>query len=352
MSTYAPVRLRKALGYVVSGCCLVAVMAPFAFAAQGNDEVSTLRSAFLNEAPNKWREYAGIMDSVQGTITYDMKLNKTLKGSRNQHVQYDYATNERCKKLVDQSLSSDDQGGSVLATNSRYAFVLRRKSPRDPYVLTELFDLSKQETPSGLTVKLGRARAAVGFLSHLWSQDLGEVVKNPCFRLQDVEPVEVGGEQLAEIHFDYAHSFESSDATFTPVQGGVLVLDPKRYWCLRSANLRLASLTGTGKLSLTIDLEDSTSAIPLPKRCVDIEDWSLFKDNQALRIDSITDFALKHQSALPSDEEFVLAAYGLPEPFDIANPPTTPRRWYLWLAGAGCLCLVAGAVLYRVRRRV
>ena len=128
-----------------------------------------------------------------------------------------------------------------------------------------------------------------------------------------------------------------------------MVLDPKRYWCVRSLDLDLKTLVAVGKHRTQTELADPTASLPLPNRHVENQDFNMLKTQQPYRLSSELVYSLSQRADLPGDEEFTLTAFVLPEPPGVTWPKPTP--WYLWLALAGGLCLALGGVFHWLKKR-
>lgn len=146
-----------------------------------------------------------------------------------------------------------------------------------------------------------------------------------------------------EIDFDYAHEVEKPD---NPNMKGTLLLDPQRFWCVRSYNIEVSQKTIDFKV---LELGQTEGSLPVPKRAVRKTEWGSPKDGIKNEAESQYEYTLSEPRRLPGDEEFTLSAFGLPDP--VGFEAEKPTRWYLWLMLAAIVCLVLGVTARSLRRR-
>ncbi len=310
--------------------------------AQDHDEA--LKKRFLEEAPSRWEEYNRLVKTVQGSLRFSLTgPGKEYDGQ----FQAEFKANDKARLLILQSLGSTDRGGKVFAANPQYIFTLQRKAPSASWVLTGVDKVTVDKIASVVVRRINMAFDKVAMLTRLNSVGLAEAVREPDFSVQRVRPRQRNGEELVEVVFESPHVLKDlSQRDYNSTQGGSMVLDPKRFWCVRGLDLNLKTGVASGTYKLSVELDPSTT-FPLPKRCIALEEYALNSGGQ-VRLKHESEFSLTVPARPPADEEFTLAAFGLPEPFD-----TTPKgtRWYFWLAAAAIVCFAGGAVLRRVRRR-
>jgi hypothetical protein len=231
--------------------------------------------------------------------------------------------------------------GEVNGFNDKYGFVLRRKSSAAPWLLDEVrLQDSVAEQPADT------ARQRSPLLLSVAGHDLAKLVKEQTFRLNRVEQIDRQGETLIRASFERV---PSSDEIF-PIQTGVVVLDPRRCWVLRE--FEIAGRRGTLHLSrkVEIDVVDSSSGFPIPKRVIEMNDYTL-QDGTHDRAKLIRELDLTDPDPLPDQQEFTLTAFGLPEPPGVDWKKPTP--WWLWGAGAGIASIIIAGLFgwLRARRR-
>lgn len=248
-----------------------------------------------------------------------------------------------------QNLRNEPHTGELAACNPAYAFSLVRKGSDRPWAVASLHLRHGEESNPGVQ----EAHASMTRLHHLikaGSEELRDLVRQPTFRVVRSTTENRRGTELVKIEFDNTHPLTKDAQTFFAIQSGSLLLDPNRFWCLWSCELRNKYSNSDSKITVETELRDLVAKYPVPRRCV-VTNESFNPDKGPRVFKTVDQFDLAEPSPLPPDQEFTLAAFGLPEPFEVQAQRSQPR-WYLWagLAGAGCLAL--GMVLHRLKRRV
>ncbi len=126
-----------------------------------------------------------------------------------------------------------------------------------------------------------------------------------------------------------------------------MLLDPKHYWCITSFAVTIkAKVAGTVNGEHTWRME---RGVPIPERVVKRFDMVVMGKTKSSDIyEMVYDCTIP--STPPSDDQFTLAAFDLPEPFAVPNMPTR-IKWYLWLALAGAGVVVLGLFVRRPRNQ-
>jgi hypothetical protein len=260
----------------------------------------------------------------------------------------EWKTNGRCRLLIEQSEAKGDSIGNLWAMNEKYAFAFTRASPNAPWAVT----LTEPVSSGGAERIRNRLDLYEHYAQVLIAIDrefLPEVAGREEFRTKNIQVTTRDGQEYVEVKFDYPNAWKANAAgVYNPVQGGVLVLDPRRFWTLQSLELKLKSSTGEGIRRMTMEIGELEDGLPICKKCVSQDDWRL-NSNQRMVITSTAknDFFLP--AHLPADEEFRLSYFGFPEPpgMDFRRPVA----WYLWVGSAALLCVLLGAGFYWLRRR-
>jgi hypothetical protein len=152
---------------------------------------------------------------------------------------------------------------------------------------------------------------------------------------------------LVEVVFDSPHEVSEEDDAV--VQGGTLVLDPKRFWCLRSYDVRAKIPNAAGTIEFRVlELKASAESFPVPRRCVCDKRFAA-GDGTSNHQQWQYEYDLSVPRRLPADKEFTLSAFGLPEPRLGGTQGLLPP--YVWVALAGLACLACGAVFQVLKRR-
>lgn len=255
--------------------------------------------------------------------------------------------NERCK-IVSRSSErtiggkKDYEAPEVFGVNDSYAFYLRRKTPTSPWLLNQLTDVRKVGVPSELTDAFESFVFQNNVLVTIKDKYLTKIVRDPGFRVLGCRGVAQAGEELVEVNFDYSHPLEKPD---DPNMKGTVLLDPQRFWCVRSYRIEVSQKTVDFQV---LELGQTEGSLPVPRRAVRKITWESKED--AIKNESETqyEYSLSEPRRLPGDEEFTLSAFGLPDPvgFETKNP----TRWYLWLMLAAAVCLVLGVAARSLRR--
>ncbi|MFO0845807.1 MAG: hypothetical protein U0797_26060 [Gemmataceae bacterium] len=242
------------------------------------------------------------------------------------------------------NLESKKKEIAVYCFNPEYLFTLQRRSGKDAWVLTNLILRKDENEPIPDTYKdhIGQGMQHALFL--LGYSELAQFVKQPTFKATNAARVTHDGDECVSIDFDNPHSLK--EKPFEPVQGGTILLDPKRSWCLRGFQVRTlySNAAGTERAEKILLRDSKAEGLPLPVQIVasrkDI-DTAPGKGSAEFVSSTSTTFDLD-ESAPPAREEFRLTAFGLPEPPGARKP----WRWHWWAAGAGVVCL-AGSYLFR-----
>ncbi|MBI2808605.1 MAG: hypothetical protein HYX68_26755 [Planctomycetes bacterium] len=233
-----------------------------------------------------------------------------------------------------------DGQGSCYAKNSRYAFELRKV--KDIWTLSEV-DLNLANgvqigwiaTPGNMGDDFGGFCTPYTFGGHGM---LPYLIKRPGFT---VTKQERKAGDLVKVHFRVEPDEVSAKKVgAASVQGpGWFLLDPKSYWRLLEMEL---PFLGDSFIIHARYQYDMDGEFPLLNQ-LDMEYTS--RPENKLKGQAKWTFAIEKRT--PSEEEFKLSAFGLPE-------PTFPRRpgwWsepFFWLVLVGIICL---ACAFWIRRR-
>ena len=302
-----------------------ALLAPFALRA---GEAESLKARFATEAPLAWKEYQVYAERLQGVI----ETVGPVEGKEQERHRFECKSNMNCYVGITQQLLPKPRGW-VHAYNSSYGFTLHRNTSDGPWILDKLKMGPKDEEfwkPGATTLRSTCIRISIG--------DLDEVVRLPKFRVVGANKVSRGKAELCQIDYE-THGGEGK---------GTLLLDPNRFWILHAYTIHSKDSGGSVINRAEIEFRDPLAKYPIPKRLIAASEVTPLKGSK-FHAESVREFDLNEVSRLPSDEEFTLSAFGLPEPGRSA-PKRTP--WYLWLAGAAALCaLIAFGFRYLRRRR-
>lgn len=335
----ALVRPRQALTLPLWGLLAVAWVDPVRAVSP-----EQLEARFREEAPGAWEQYQAYADQLQGSEVGTRTVqNKPYSTSR-----LEFKSNKQGRLMLSQSGSPGASSGTLRAFNALYGFTLTRKAADAPWALRNVRRGDNRYDPkdwenNGWTALYGCV--SVG------GDRLGDLIRQSTFRVLRAGTVGRDGRELAEIEFDNAHRW--STVPYVGIQGGTLLLDPDRFWTLRSFTLRLRNGDGDSICKGEYELRDPAAKYPVPKRSVLLVDMPQPKESGKegrLVTSVVIESDLEVASHAPADEEFTLSAFGLPEPQGVTWP--TPTRWYLWFIAAGvCSLAVGGFFWHRVRAR-
>jgi hypothetical protein len=331
----------------LSSCLeLLCVLALFLFPAihenfaLGQEHDESLKQQFLREALVSWAEYIRLAEMVQGKMAfYDLE-----KPDAGAWSTLEYKTNGKCKLCI-------MQNKDCFGMNPRYAFQLQRTQAGTSWAVVKIIDLTKESLPDRWQSKYDDFRLeATGFV-RLSGQPLSDIVQSPTFRVDRCSSTQKEGEEFVELSFTYDH--EKGPFLRAGLMKGTLLLDPKHFWCLRSAeytathknDTRFQSATSKYRLS---ELGATSGSFPVPKRYVDDKEFFPATGDK-VKLNGRGEFNLDVPRRLPGDEEFTLSAFGLPEPPGLEWKRPIP--WYLWLALAGLVCLALAVVLRTMMKR-
>ena len=309
---------------------------------------SALKQQFLDEAPSAWEAYEEDADALQGEIRRQTWRNAELV----LNIRFTLKNRPNCRLVMHASDVNQLAPGTMpdehtTAFNSAYAFRLTRQQPTAPWVATEIKRRSTDETDCAL---IDEARRKSAFLRSLIrtveGTELRDLIRQPTFRVLSATRTFVSGEELVTLEFDNRHAMSSKP--FMPIQRGTLTLAPNQLWTIRSATADCEFGNGSTSVTTLTNELDASTEFPTPKRQETHTELNSRRQGR-VRFKEETVFELTHPISLPTEGEFKMAAFGLPEPFDdLAESPT---RWFLWsmLAGIGLVVITGVYAWWRKR---
>jgi hypothetical protein len=326
----------------LTGVLIVVLYSSSGFGQQTSEE---LTRRFLDEAPRGWQEYQSWAEGLDGTVTVSRKLgDKQLL-----HAHLEYKHNSRCKMRIHRNLLPHAKWeGKLLAYNPAYTFTLQRETATNPWAVTEVKKLD-EEVASAVVQELDSPVLLRSAIRIYKGQLVGDIIGLPAFRVLRATAVNRDGMELVQVEFDNVHPMKEPGKKFCPIQSGTMLLDPNRFWYLRSCELRCKFGDGEVIAKVENELADPSAKYPLLKRRVTTEDIEDPEQGRLIQ-KHVNEFDLHQASRLPPDEDFTLTAFGFPEPFDVPRPRKW-THWYVWTGVGGVLCLVAGLLVLRFRRQ-
>ncbi len=312
------------------------------------DGPEQLKSRFLKEAPRAWDEYRAYAERLQGSLEGTTTVQGgPYSGKPDSSSRLEFKSNPNCKLVLVQKRGPRYRSGSLDAFNGAYGFRLKRKAADVPWVLADLRVGARRYSPrewedNGWTSLFACILAGGG-------ESLPDLVRQQAFRVVRAGTVQRDGAELVQIDFENPHAW--SPKLSSSIQAGTLLLDPARFWILRSCTLRCNSGGLKSTLKADLELSDPSAKQPIPKRWVRVHDQPEREEGR-LVVTHVADYDLREVSSSPGDEEFTLSAFGLPEPMGVPRVGRSGPRWYLWFMGLAILSLAIGAFLWRrVQRR-
>lgn len=322
-----PMRYATVICHAVSISCL------FVWSGQSRGQVDeTLLHSLRTEAPRRWSEYERLVLQMQGKVSFVMKQTMRSIVAKNETS---FRSNGSSKvitlsmsRMIDGKKDYDTE--EAVGINSRYGFQLRRKSKTAPWVLVDLVQGVETFGQRSFKEHYGPTSSLV----HILNQPLAQFVAMPDFKLLSLRS-DTGG--LIELKFETRHK---PDETSNPAQSGKILLDPNRYWTVKSYEVDFESSRDRGKITFQASEIAQIDGIPIPKSTlsrthVEFSDGS--KNDQTHQIE----FDLSKSHSSDDESEFTLSAFGLPEPYGIRWKRRIPiYQWLLLAAG-----VVAGLAL-------
>lgn len=125
------------------------------------------------------------------------------------------------------------------------------------------------------------------------------------------------------------------------LQSGQITLDPENSFLIKSFDIVRTEGPHNVPVTATNDFHSFAPGMPMLARSILVS-----KDPESMQdVRHAVDY--EYSSTLPDEREFTLTAFGLPEP---ALQTTSTTMWYLWLLGAGAMCLIVAGIVRRMRR--
>jgi len=253
----------------------------------------------------------------------------------------------------DQAGGNDDRTETLSAANPQYQFELKRKSPSDPWLVTNISAKPETKSPSDpLDLSpfgfVRRSLYAPIVLSSTDAQadlEWPALVTNPLLHLRSVAPIQQNGKELVQVEFSI--DWSASAEHLRTIKGGQATFDPALDWVMTACQFQLDAWIPLKKAVFTTSIVDSyeytvgKNNFPLLSRVI-IREESPGKDYHA---ETQADYALEPGDAPQS--AFRLSAYGFPEP----EGPATRPWWSLWAIGASLVCIAAAGVCWWFLRR-
>lgn len=237
---------------------------------------------------------------------------------------------------------SKKESGIVVAFNSQYAFQLGRFSlvSLETYILEKIdvnledgisFD---QELPTRIKFNKNPGLSIHG----MW---LPDILQSTTCRILELEPIKDGNTSLLKLRFNYEEHTQTKQGIVVPWEGSVF-LDEEKGFLIQRYQLAYSYPKFKGLDITENELTIAQDSIPFIKRRT--SHYRFTPPGSRSESEELEEYVLEPKECVESD--CTLTAFGLPEPSNL--PRRTP--WYLWVAGAGILCLGVAA-LFRWKAR-
>ncbi len=346
MSTRIP---RAIVGSCISALMVVAM--PRGFSQQPGDQ--TVVSHLREVAAPAWKEYSRRLDLLQGDAVMEATAALGGKQLNNSTIRLSRKVGKggKCVLVVEQVENADGTKSQVFAVNSQYAFSLSSARPgaAGRWILSSISvndDATRTEILRKLNQRLNTFRAPIMVRDRL----LETMVQETDFS--------AGGDpdkpsDKAAVKFSYSREPKLTDgANYRPVRAGNLSFLPELSWAIKNAKVVVKTEVASGICQTSIDYITSTKGLPLPTQWLEEESLKL-NDGGLFTSRKFTKFTLHPEVSEPSEVEFTLSAYGLPEPVGVTWSKATPNYvWFLLAAAILGVLAIAFRTLHRRRARV
>lgn len=287
---------------VACRCCFLAVAACLNLLSPVCDAIADdaqLRDRYLDEAPRGWAKLRQLTESFQGG--YQETIVNTDKGRETKRMvrrlEYKRRKGDGLM-LVEVRLDPDTGPKSVTGGNESYSFELHRGIEGAPFQVTRYND-SNPKGDSLLANYLAYIEAAYS----VGGYTLDAIVRDPQFRLTDIESVEYRGLPMVRVAYEGQTEVPGARAP-VPLECWA-ILDPDQSWAVRESFMRRPQ---SGGILFAIEYRKTPVGIPFPSRLtrVTTSETSDVRSEQIL----VYDEPAKCDAA---PEAFRLSAFGLPE---------------------------------------
>lgn len=316
----------------------------FGHTETGDD--AELRDRFVTEAPKRWQEYQIFIKSLQGSGRFDREDFIPRKGISNRRS-FGYKQAADCALLMIQQESEKNTRCEVFAVNSSYTFSLGRKEPQKPWVITGVSPLTSDNISTELQALTARMNQQLSMGLMIFNDRLLLPIALNTGELQ-IDGARTAlreGKSVVEVQFKH----RPKDAANNPVRGGLIYLDPERYWVIEGYEVDAEFPNGKSHFTGKNEYKPGSKGHPIPlKRS--IRSKGITKDGPGVDFELRTTLDL-FEGPIPPKSDFTLPAFGLPEPIGITPLRPWYLRWYVLITGFGFGCIILGAIYYRLARR-
>lgn len=311
------------------------------------------QQAPLDEAMKKWREYQVFSRSLQGKLHYQ---STNMITGKTKSFFVDYKQNQNCA-MICSSYGKDAGGESCMMSNPNYSAEIQINRINPSAAVLRAYE---QETAAVLP------SAAMPLSDQLFTEisphftycraRLSDVISRSSFHVEKISKEILSGHEFVRVDHNYIYDWDPPSAKNgrqSHVKGAIY-LDPSHCWCIKRIQ-KTEKLLGNGveesiaENDIQYETTDHPSGFPILKT----QTWDVTGYSQRLKKEFRTkhryDYELEVKDNLP-DADFMLSAFGLPEPFGISVKKSVPA--YIWiLVAAGVCAAFAFGFRYLARRK-
>jgi hypothetical protein len=313
----------------------------------GKQGDSDLKSTFMEQAPAAWNRYRSFAESLVG----DVRITRGYKSAK-ETKNYDpgllyFSQNGECALFRTHVESANGTTDEALVRNPAYFFSVSRKGEH-PWVVSTVQTVDRPSP--AFDERMNEGKVVLAALVCAEGKYLEDLVKQDRFKVVRAARIVENGRALVEIAFTNSHPLQEKGKPFCPIQKGTMILDPGRSWILRRGLFQCTFGNSTGEFKTERDVSDTgTVECPIPLHQSDTSDEWRSDGFGRLVFKSEIHFDLKSPTRLPSNDQFTLSAFGLPEP---AFMPKTRYSLTFWVVTTcGLLALLLAAFFRRLRQR-
>lgn len=232
--------------------------------------------------------------------------------------------------------------------NSRYSFSLTRGSANSPFLLRGCTTPSERIDVNTDTLLNYSVNASWKFAG----KAVREWFKTETFSVKSVGPVMREGKSLARLEVAYTKNQQQPKAFEVSAFVGELFLDPENHWAVSSFVQKSQEWeNGVPRVyyveEANVEYGPPIDRMPMPK-VVRTKGQTVPKDTNAKSyVDTVSHTITKLVRRVPSEREFSISAFGIPEVVPEGFPEERSPIW-IWLIGIAVV-LGVGAVLVRWR---
>jgi hypothetical protein len=239
--------------------------------------------------------------------------------------------------------------------NPWYAFRIERPIEKSEWTLTMLYMAEDPGYDDFVkNIKLN-TRYALSAPVHISGISIHEYVTFRSFRVTECRRVMEGGQERIRLSFEVRLTYEEARRYgqagdgLQHLRGGTIIIDPQRWVTVESWTRWYSSKDSEVQIKNTYDYQFDKMG-RLKKRINHVENYEQRgKQPPVLGSTQVIETIIETPEDIP-DREFMLTAFGLPEPKGVKVPgPWVPP--YVWWLVAGLVLVVVGYLLHRLARK-